>query len=75
MDVFNLRDGLIDAYKNYATSFMRIRDPRVSAHVDAALADGRLWPNPQIGLNPAFHPEGSIAGVLGDGFFNLAPGP
>ena len=29
VDVFELRDDLIDDYREYATSFMRIRDERI----------------------------------------------
>ena len=46
MDVFELRQGLIDTYRDYATSFMRIRDQRIRTQVDEALDSGELWPLP-----------------------------
>lgn len=66
MDVFALRNGLIDAYREYATSFMRFRDPRILERVDEALDEGKLWPYPQIGLNPAFEAGGTIDDLIGE---------
>lgn len=58
--MFRLRDDLIDSYRQYATSFMRISDERIRSRVDEALDEGKLWPYPQIGLNPAFRAGGTI---------------
>ena len=38
MDVFELRRGLIDTYREYATSFMRIRDQRIRTCVSRRLS-------------------------------------
>lgn len=75
MDVFKLRDDLIGAYREYATSFMRIRDQRVRDRVWEALDEGKLWPYPQIGLNPAFHSAGTVDSLIGEGLLHpdLAP--
>jgi hypothetical protein len=54
MDVFELRDRVIDDYKAFVTSFMSIKDPRVEEVVERELADGLLWPEPRIALNPAY---------------------
>jgi hypothetical protein len=54
MDVFELRDRVIDDYKAFVTSFMSIKDPRIQDVVDQELADGLLWPEPRIALNPAY---------------------
>ena len=67
MDVFELRTGLIDTYRDYATSFMRIRDDRIRTCVEEALDSGRLWPHPRVGMNPAFEPGGAIEDFVGDG--------
>lgn len=70
MDVFELRDNLIKSYRTYATSFMRIRDDRIRNRVDEALQEGRLWPHPQIGLNPAFRSGGSVDQLVADGLLH-----
>ncbi len=60
MDVFALRNRVIDDYREYITSFMSIRDERIQAEVDENIDNGLLWPEPRIGLNPAFETGGLI---------------
>lgn len=64
MDVFELRDKLVGEYERYATSFMRFRDQAIKDHVTHQLATGRLWKYPQVGLNPAFQPGGTLAELV-----------
>lgn len=47
MDVFALRNGLIDAYREHATGFMRFRNRRILERFEDALDDGKLWPIPR----------------------------
>lgn len=54
MNVFELRNRLIEDYRAYVTSFVSIRDPRIQERVEEDLAEGLLWPEPRVGLNPAF---------------------
>ena len=54
MDVFELRRRLVEDYERYIRSFISIRDPRIRGEVDRNLSGGMLWPEPRIGLNPAF---------------------
>jgi len=54
MNVFEFRDRLIEDYEAYVTSFISIRDARIRGRVERDLAEGLLWPEPRIGLNPAF---------------------
>ena len=56
MDVFGLRDRLVDDYSSYIQSFIQIRDDRIHDLVDSELASGLLWPDPLIQLNPSFEP-------------------
>ncbi|MBW2072408.1 MAG: DEAD/DEAH box helicase [Deltaproteobacteria bacterium] len=56
MDIFGLRDRLIEDYASYIESFIHIQDERVRQHVNQALANGLLWPDPLIQLNPSFEP-------------------
>src|SRR5262249_39314383 len=48
MDVFALRQRLVDDYGSYIQSFLDV------------LAAGLLWPDPLIQLNPSFEPGPSI---------------
>ena len=54
MDVFNLRETVVDEYKNYVESFVRIHDGRVDNFVRERLGEGQLWPEAMLQLNPAF---------------------
>ena len=60
MDVFALRRRVVDDYRSYITSFISIRDDRIRDEVESSLEDGLLWPEPRIGLNPAFETGGLI---------------
>lgn len=69
MDVFAVRDRLIDDYSEYVRSFIQIRDSGIRKEVTTAFDSGLLWPDPLIQLNPAFEPGDSIddlvdAGIL-----------
>ncbi|MGV8119948.1 MAG: hypothetical protein AB2L14_09340 [Candidatus Xenobiia bacterium LiM19] len=46
MDVFSLRNGIINDYSNYVGSFINIRDQRILQKADMELKDGLLWPEP-----------------------------
>jgi hypothetical protein len=54
LDIFNLQDEVINDYRRYIESFLKIRDPRVQAFVDQELERGQLWPDPLVQLNPAY---------------------
>ncbi len=70
MDVFKLREDLIGGYRRYATSFLSIRDQRIRQHVDEAFDRGKLWPAPQIGLNPAFQAGGAVDDLVAEGLLH-----
>jgi ATP-dependent helicase YprA (DUF1998 family) len=54
MNVFEFRDRVIADYGAYIKSFISIRDGRIRERVETDLEGGLLWPEPRIGLNPAF---------------------
>ena len=60
MDVFDLRQRLVQDYADFTRSFVNIADERIAAHVDRELEAGLLWPDPIVQLNPAFEPGGTI---------------
>src|SRR5437667_8620163 len=67
MDVFETRDGLIDDYRSYIDSFIRIRDGRIDEYVRQSLGSGVLWPDPLIQLNPSFKSGDSIDSLVDEG--------
>lgn len=54
MDVFELRERVVDQYARYVRSFMTIRNPETRRWVEGYLASGALWPEPLVQLNPPF---------------------
>ncbi|MCX5858013.1 MAG: hypothetical protein NTZ57_08950, partial [Deltaproteobacteria bacterium] len=60
MDVFDLRARLVDDYKSYTRSFIKIRDPRIQDYVDSSLEAGAFWPEPLLQLNPTFLSGGTV---------------
>lgn len=70
MEVFALRDRLVGDYRNYAESFLTIRDDRVRQHVRDELDRGLLRPDPQIQLNPAFEPGETIDELVKQGLLH-----
>ncbi len=53
MDVFALRERVVNDYKSYIESFVRIRDKRINDVVQEQFSSGMLWPDPILQLNPA----------------------
>lgn len=54
MDVFSLRDRVIQDYRGYVQSFLKISDPRTADFVASRLNEGALWPEPLVQLSPAY---------------------
>src|SRR5947207_2967361 len=70
MDVFDLRNRLVQDYSNFTRSFVVIRDERISTRVDEELDGGLLWPHPIVQLNPAFEPGATIDDLVDEGLLH-----
>lgn len=70
MDVFKLRDRVIQDYANYVRSFVKIRDPHTDRFAEASLRDEALWPQPLIQMNPSFAPGGWIDDLIDQGLLH-----
>ena len=66
MDVFDLRQRLVEDYGRYTRSFINIADERIKAKVDGDLDGGALWPEPLLQLNPTFKPGGTVDDLVRD---------
>ena len=61
MNIFDLRQELIDDYSSYIKSFIEVRDQRIHSYVEEKLFQrGLLWPEPLIQMNPRFEAGLSI---------------
>ena len=67
MNVFRIRDRLISDYETYVSSFLHIRDPRIREYVEGEIADGLLWPDPLLQLNPSYERGAFIDQLVDEG--------
>lgn len=68
MNVFELRDNVIDEYKEYVSSFLTIQDDRIRGFVEDELINkGTLWPPALIQLNPSYEKTVTIDQLVADG--------
>ena len=72
MDVFSLRESVIDQYRQFATSFTEIHAADIRAQVEAIYRDDRYWPEPLIQVNPHYRAAGTVAELANGGL--LHPG-
>jgi very-short-patch-repair endonuclease len=67
MDVFELRDAVIGDYEAFVKGFLNVRDDRIRAVIERTLADGLLWPEPWLSLNPKFTSGGTVDDLVAAG--------
>ena len=54
LDVFQLRDRVVEEYRDYVQSFVQVLDDRIDEFIARRLDEGELWPAAELQLNPAF---------------------
>ncbi len=67
MNVFDLRDRLVEDYQSYTRSFINIRDKQIKDFVDNILNREGFWPEPLLQLNPTFRSGGTIDELVAQG--------
>ena len=67
MDVFRVRDRLIEDYREFTGSFVDIHDKNIREHVAERMARGYQWPDPWLSLNPNFASGGTITDLVPKG--------
>ena len=72
LDVFALRDSVVDEYKRFATSFTTIHAPDIREQVEDIYARSRYWPEPLIQINPSYKRSTDIQTLVANGV--LDPG-
>ena len=66
MDVFGVRDRLIEDYREFTGSFVDIHDKTIREHVAERMARGYQWPDPWLSLNPNFASGGTVTDLVGE---------
>jgi ATP-dependent helicase YprA (DUF1998 family) len=69
VDVFGVREQLVEDYASFTSSFVEPRDERIKRLLAARDLKGDQWPEPWLSLNPNFASGGTVdelvaAGVL-----------
>ncbi|WP_236848787.1 hypothetical protein [Candidatus Thiodictyon syntrophicum] len=64
LDIFALRDSVVDEYKRFATSFTTIQAPDIKSQVEGIYANARYWPEPLIQINPIISDAGHAYATL-----------
>ena len=72
LDVFALRDSVVDEYTRFATSFTTIHAPDIREQVEAIYAEDRYWPEPLIQINPNYKRTTDVDSLVASGV--LDPG-
>jgi ATP-dependent helicase YprA (DUF1998 family) len=72
MNVFDTHAKIVGDYASYIRSFINIADPAIHETVDAALAQGKLWPEPLLQFNPAHELAGSVTEIAKTGLLHGA---
>ena len=67
LDIFALRDSVIDEYKQFATSFTTIHASDIKTQVEAIYAEERYWPEPLIQINPSYKRTTDIKSLVAQG--------
>jgi superfamily II DNA/RNA helicase len=60
MQVFSLQSRIINQYKSFLESFIRIKNTAIREQVENAMKEGKLLPEPLLQFNPAYENGGSI---------------
>ena len=67
LDVFALRESVVDEYKRFATSFTTIHAQDIREQVAAIYAEDRYWPEPLIQINPSYRRSTDVNALVANG--------
>ena len=70
MNIFDLRERVIEDYRSFTGAFVEPRDERNRAFLDDQLAEGAQWPDPWLSLNPMFASGGTPAELVARGLLH-----
>jgi len=60
LDVFSLRDSVVDRYRKFARSFTTIYASDIRDQIEAIYAGNKYWPDPLIQINPKYKKAHSL---------------
>ncbi|ACB54342.1 unknown [Crocosphaera subtropica ATCC 51142] len=63
-DIFTLRDEVINDYRSYIESFLKIKDSRLKTFVKEELDKEKLWKDPLVQLNPPYKRSATVSQLI-----------
>jgi ATP-dependent helicase YprA (DUF1998 family)/very-short-patch-repair endonuclease len=72
VDAFGVLAQVLDDYQSFVQGFLNIRDEQVRSTVGGEIADGLLWPEPWLALNPSFESGGTVGALVDEGMLHPA---
>ncbi len=72
LDIFSLRDSVVNEYEHFATSFTTIRAQDIQEQIEAIYSEKRYWPEPLIQINASYKRTADIRQLVSQG--TLEPG-
>lgn len=70
LNIFAQRDRIINEYRSYIESFLKISDPRLKEFVEQELNEGHLWTPPLLQLTPAYKNGRSTDQLIASGILH-----
>lgn len=70
VDIFEVRDQLVNDYQQFTDSFVQIKDARLNEFVQQQSRREGQWPEPWVGLNPTFKSGGSVTDLIAEGLLH-----
>lgn len=70
MNIFGFREKLVNDYKSYIRSFIKIKDDRINNFIEPEISKGLLWPDPLIQLNPSFEQGNTVTELVKEGILH-----
>ena len=64
MDAFSVLNEFLGDYENFVKGFLEIKNDQIRDKVEKEIADGLLWPEPWLALNPAFESGGTVSDLV-----------
>ena len=70
MDVFKLKNEVINNYHTYVESFLNIKDTRLREFVSQELSRGVLWPEALVQLSPSYEMGKTVSELVSEGILH-----
>ncbi len=74
MDVFELRDKIIEAYGSFARSFTKVQAEDIQAYLQDIYGQGAFWQPPLLQINPRFKAGRAIDELVATGVLHAGSG-